>query len=162
MLNSFIGKTGSVPNQDFEHGCNNENIYRCRKMKHKTFGLVFNPEPANRSPSTCESKIHTPLFDLRLGVLGRRLVDMAQTEGPVSQKYLRTHVKELEEALTKAREFGLKDEFLVNSAATELQNSKSIMEHASIMQGFIDENPLKGCGAGMYEWILAFSLVFVM
>ena len=147
MFYNFTSKAGSVRIQNPEHG----NIHRCPDIKPKTFGPVSTPESVICSPSNRENKIDTQIFmsNASQAVLGRRLVDVAQAEGPVSQEYLRTHVQELEEALAKAREIGLRDEFLVNSAAAELQSSKLILEHATAMQSCIDENPLKGCGAGV-------------
>ena len=86
--------------------------------------------------------------NLRLAHLRTTLTGVSQAEGAVSQEYLRTHVNQLEQALKKAKEIGLKEEDLLSSAEAELESARSILVHAIVMQSCIDKNPLDGHGAG--------------
>ena len=85
---------------------------------------------------------------LRVDHLRTTLTGVSQAEGAVSQEYLRTHVNQLEQALKKAKEIGLKEEDLLSSAEKELESARSILVHAIVMQSCIDKNPLDGHGAG--------------
>ena len=88
-------------------------------------------------------------LSLSLAVLGRRLTDVAEAEGAVSVEYLRGHVQRLDEAVARAKQIGLRDEALIDSAVAELESSKLILVHATFLQGCINNSPLKGCGAGV-------------
>ena len=83
-----------------------------------------------------------------IAVLSSKLEDVSQADGAVSLEYLRGHVQRLDEAVAKAGQIGLRDA-LFDSAVAELESLKLMLRHAECMQNYIDNNPLKGCGAGM-------------
>ena len=83
-------------------------------------------------------------------MLGSKLAEVSQSDGAVSLEYLRGHVQRLDEAVARAKQIGLRDEALLDSAVAELESSKLILAHATFMQSCIDNSPLKGCGTGMF------------
>jgi len=90
-------------------------------------------------------------------VLRRRLADVSQSDGAVSLEYLRGHVQSLGEALAKAKQIGLKDEVLLDSAGAELESLMLILVHATFMQNCINNSPLKGGGGTDAEITSALS-----
>ena len=83
-------------------------------------------------------------------MLGSKLAEVSQSDGAVSLEYLRGHVQRLDEAVARAKQIGLRDEALLDSAVAELESSKLILVHATFLQGCINNSPLKGCGTGMF------------